>query len=392
MPGQWEIQDEASLDSAWLEGRTTRLTDKRGQPGGELVVVRNINARRLSEEAALAARQRAEALYAITQAIASRLDFLDFLDIATRQLERFLPVDFMVAASYFSEGDEWRSERFLNPHGLTETAVRGLHARLLRAAAEARRPLLFNSRVEIQSEFGIGCEVQGQPLTVLMAAPMFSATEINGALLLYSTRGDRSFTSDQFSFFASVASLAAIALANQGLSKRLDELVTRDPLTGLYNSRHFFDLAELEVERALRYRSPLAALVIDLDHFKQINEIYGRAAGDKVLYAVGQTLLHTMRKVDIISRFGGEEFALLLPETGLDNASEAAARLCRLIASLEVQHKGQTISVSASLGLVVLEYGLTVDTLLERANQAVLAAKRAGRNRVSIYEGRSPAS
>ncbi len=175
---------------------------------------------------------------------------------------------------------------------------------------------------------------------------------------------------------------AALEAANA----RLLELATRDGLTGLFNRRHFFELAERELARARRSGLPLSIVMLDLDHFKQINDSRGHAAGDQVLREVAALFGLVLRETDIVGRYGGEEFAALLPDTTREEALHIAERLRAVVAQHQVEWRGEVIRCSASLGITHLDSvaGGTLDTLLERADTALMSAKSGGRNRLVV--------
>lgn len=168
------------------------------------------------------------------------------------------------------------------------------------------------------------------------------------------------------------------------LQDKLSLQARTDGLTGLFNRRHFMAELEQEFARALRFEQDLALLMIDLDHFKQINDTHGHPVGDQVLRIVGDTMRQLMRKTDIAARIGGEEFVLLLPQIDGHKAAEAAERL-----RLELQKKdlplasGVTLRWTVSIGLASLHPGdITPTDLLRRADEALYLAKDQGRNRV----------
>ncbi|AMK77452.1 MULTISPECIES: diguanylate cyclase [Methylomonas] len=169
----------------------------------------------------------------------------------------------------------------------------------------------------------------------------------------------------------------------QQANRKLAELASTDPLTGAHNRRYFLDCAHEEFKRAVRYGRVLAAIAIDIDHFKLINDQYGHAIGDKVLQELTKTIESRLRPADIFARFGGEEFFLLLPETALDEAINVAERLLEAIASLRIAADGRADSVAFTVSIGVAErnpHEASVEKLLERADQALYAAKHAGRN------------
>jgi diguanylate cyclase (GGDEF)-like protein/PAS domain S-box-containing protein len=164
------------------------------------------------------------------------------------------------------------------------------------------------------------------------------------------------------------------------------ELATRDPLTGLYNRRHFFELGEAEFARARRYQLSLSVLVLDIDCFKQVNDIYGHMAGDEVLQTVANVCRESLREVDVVGRYGGDEFVILMPETDLAGVQHGAQRLCEQIADAPVNVDGDTLSVTVSMGVASIdgEYDIKLEKLVDRADRALLVAKKRGRNRVIV--------
>jgi diguanylate cyclase (GGDEF)-like protein len=168
-----------------------------------------------------------------------------------------------------------------------------------------------------------------------------------------------------------------------GYTKRLVAIASTDPLTGALNRRSFTDRALAELARARRYERPVSLLMIDADRFKAVNDTYGHAGGDAVLRALAGHLTATLRPSDVFGRFGGEEFAVLLPETGLVSAEIVAERICAELAALPVQSNGQEIRFTVSIGIAEFEPEATdIKATLDRADAALYQAKARGRNRV----------
>ena len=172
------------------------------------------------------------------------------------------------------------------------------------------------------------------------------------------------------------------------------EAAVIDPLTGLHNRRYAMPHVTRIVERAQRTGKPFALMIADMDHFKQINDRYGHAAGDAVLVEVARRLRSNLRAVDLVARIGGEEFLMVLPGVDLENARSAATRLCRNVGTTSMAVPGQDtpINVTVSIGMIVcdMESGLppgvpmTAEALLDRADRALYDAKAEGRNRVTL--------
>ncbi|MBI5120466.1 MAG: diguanylate cyclase [Rhodospirillales bacterium] len=169
------------------------------------------------------------------------------------------------------------------------------------------------------------------------------------------------------------------------MEEELRRMATTDPLTGINNRRHFMDIAATEMERARRYFHPLTAMMLDIDFFKKVNDTYGHAAGDEVLKALTKAGASLLRKGDAIGRLGGEEFAILLPETGLEGAAALAERLRQAFETTPVQYGGDAINFTASIGVAqITPADHVIDTILTRADDALYEAKRNGRNKVAV--------
>jgi diguanylate cyclase (GGDEF)-like protein len=166
---------------------------------------------------------------------------------------------------------------------------------------------------------------------------------------------------------------------NLRLLGELHHLATVDSLTGLLARRHFFELAEREVALARRSRRPLAAMMMDVDRFKAINDAVGHAAGDAILAAVGARVRSALREGDLVGRYGGDELVVLMPETGLEEALAVADRLHAAVESAPVETERGPMAVSLSIGVAAAEGAVDLDELLARADHALYEAKQAGR-------------
>jgi diguanylate cyclase (GGDEF)-like protein len=168
--------------------------------------------------------------------------------------------------------------------------------------------------------------------------------------------------------------------------KKLNELAGSDPLTGSYNRRFFYEVAQVYFNQMLRSVKPLSIIMLDLDHFKQINDTYGHLKGDIVLQQVTYVCKKLVRVQDIFSRFGGEEFVIALPETSLSNAMLVAERLRRAIEALKIEFDDIHITASFGVAETIGETDLSLDILINRADEAMYVAKHAGRNQVAAWE------
>jgi two-component system cell cycle response regulator len=174
------------------------------------------------------------------------------------------------------------------------------------------------------------------------------------------------------------------------VNAQLMELSTRDGLTGLYNRRYLFESLATEVERAVRYQSPLSLLMLDMDDFKPINDRYGHLVGDELFRQAAETFRSIPRRVDVIARYGGDEVAILLPASGIEAALSVAHRVCDTVAQKKFAVGDIRITMTVSLGVACLEARnpITSDELVRRADVALYASKHAGGNRVTAWDVR----
>ncbi|NCC36903.1 MAG: sensor domain-containing diguanylate cyclase, partial [Chloroflexia bacterium] len=201
------------------------------------------------------------------------------------------------------------------------------------------------------------------------------------------------FTDEHAERLQALAHQAAIAMEHARLYAEVETLAVADPLTGVANRRILFQIGKREVERALRNHTPLALIMLDLDHFKRINDTYGHSMGDQVLLAVAACCRNIVRDIDVVTRYGGEEFILLLPDTDMGEAAVVAERLRQAIERMVVlgaaeQHGfSPPIHVTVSLGVGALTVDTpTLEALIEQADRALYAAKHGGRNQVRCAE------
>lgn len=175
------------------------------------------------------------------------------------------------------------------------------------------------------------------------------------------------------------------------LENRLSQLARCDPLTGVLNCRTFYQFLEKEWSRSIRYHHPLSCVIMDIDRFKSVNDTYGHAVGDEVLRGIAQLTDSKCRCPDYVCRWGGDEFYVLLPETDEDGAMCWAERCCSTIAGTQFSVKGHKLSITSSFGVAQREEGMQdPEQLLDHADQALYAAKGAGRHRVISYNAMTP--
>ena len=181
--------------------------------------------------------------------------------------------------------------------------------------------------------------------------------------------------------------LMAIAIQQEQRATALYRLATQDGLTGMANRRHFLDLASQRLKEACYLGKPFSLLMLDIDHFKRVNDNHGHDGGDMVLQAFAQCVKGTLRASDLVCRMGGEEFAAILPDTPAEEALVVAKRLRNAIAALPITHQGHTIPITVSIGVASLAPTCReLSELIRHADQALYQAKAKGRNRVCVAE------
>jgi diguanylate cyclase (GGDEF)-like protein/PAS domain S-box-containing protein len=217
-----------------------------------------------------------------------------------------------------------------------------------------------------------------------LCIPILAQGEALGILHFQATDEAPALADSELSLKTTFAGQVGLSVANIRLREALRSQSIKDPLTGLYNRRYLEETLEREIRRAVRSEQALGVLMLDLDHFKKFNDTYGHDAGDTVLRETASFLSKSIRAEDIVCRFGGEEFVVILPTAELNNAHARAERIRSKLRELTVLHQGQSLGiVTVSVGVAALpEHGTSPRELLDAADAALYRAKREGRDRV----------
>jgi diguanylate cyclase (GGDEF)-like protein len=245
---------------------------------------------------------------------------------------------------------------------------------------EAEIQLLFTQ----QREKGVSEILQGMgiwPETEPLRLPLMFEENLLGILWIWG----KDITKADLPIMSIFAKQIGISLEHARLFQEVQSLALTDPLIGVQNRRSLFELGRIEFSRAQRMKRPFCCMMLDLDHFKQINDNYGHPTGDQVIQEFAMRCKNTAREVDLIGRYGGEELVILMPETDSDTAMHVAERLRASVEETPMKVSGQEFNVTVSIGVSRKdENTLELETLIARADQAMYIAKHKGRNIVAI--------
>jgi diguanylate cyclase (GGDEF)-like protein len=329
------------------------------------------------------ARDRAALLLAIASAVNSSLALEEVLNVALTHAGRILGA--VAGAMYLVRPGkaEMQREASYNLTNRARGSVRHIDEEPLRSVLAAMRPLV----VKIDERSSPGLEAGGHPEHALVV-PIHRSGHLMGAMELYLT-GWRELTDDQADLLNGVASQAAIAIRHAQLFQAQEENALTDELTKLPNRRALAQRFLQEMQRARRHRKAIAFLMIDLDHFKLVNDTYGHLNGDAVLAELASIISTGARESDVCARYGGEEFAMILHETTEPGARTLAERIRSKVAAATFPGG---LKLTISIGVAATDDPALFTTLIERADQALYAAKQSGRNQVRVADMKAPAA
>jgi diguanylate cyclase (GGDEF)-like protein len=276
------------------------------------------------------------------------------------------------AALYHTDGEQYTCRAVRSLRG--ESVAYAIPSRVVRAVAEPGKPPVVPPKdAEIRDHV---------PAEVAVVAPLDFGDGDAGLLILGRRMTDASYEGHDLALLRALADSSAIALRNAELHDRLRAQATIDPLTGCHNRRGFDEILGVEISRARRSARPFTLALLDIDHFKKINDEYGHEVGDHALQRIGRAVRHSFRTTDSACRYGGEEFAMIFPETGKDEGMRLAERLRQLIESLPPTAEVPR-ALTASFGVATFpEDGRDPTELIRGADRAMYQAKANGRNRV----------
>lgn len=371
----------------WEDSTITPVFDSDHKLVNFIAIKEDITARKALEEAERSHRRLAEALRDTSAALNSTLKLDEVLDRVLENIEKVTTFD--AAMVLMLEGYSVQKMRQLNKlqnilsEGLTGTTPANLvNIPILKTVRETQQPcLILDTRTDQRWRAIPGMSW----IRSFICAPVVIRGQVAGVInILSATPGV--FTPSHAERLMVFAGQAAVAIENAQLFEQAYYLSVTDPLTELTNRRHFFEVARFEFERTHRYPRMLSVMVIDIDHFKNINDTHGHAVGDVALREVAARIKRSVRTVDIVARYGGEEFIVLMPETGLQEASQVAERVRGSVANSPIVEDVASVTATLSIGVAEMdENSKNIDQLIVYADKALYEAKAAGRNRVASY-------
>lgn len=343
---------------------------------------------RRQHQAAQIRAQELSTLMAISEALGSKLELDHRLETMADKVKEIIPYDHCFIL--LVEPGERRAELKV-ARGYSDSRLPGanvpLHDGLLSIVVKRRVPLIrldMNERERGRGIFPTGCGIHMKPSSFL-GLPLISQDRVIGIFAMTSQR-PKAFDEQHKEFLKTLCSQAAISIADAKLHEEVNRLATMDGLTAVANHRRFQERLNEEFERQAREAGTFSLLMIDVDHFKNINDQFGHPSGDQVLKQVSDVLVQAVRKIDIVARYGGEEFAIILLNTGAREAHALAERIRKSVEGLCPIVQGTPQKVTISLGIAVYpEDARDRQMLIRRADEALYAAKQGGRNRTCAY-------
>lgn len=222
-----------------------------------------------------------------------------------------------------------------------------------------------------------------------IAAPLVIGNRLLGVIGIMNSDRKRKFSNSEKKLMEMFAQQAAIAVENAKLFEEKQKQSRLDVITGLYNRRGLYELGKREVDRSIRYKRPLAVVFADIDFFKQVNDRYGHYVGDLVLAELAEQLNENLRSIDILGRYGGDEFVYLLPETDSEGALDVCERLRKMVQETPFTPNGISLNITISQGIALLNStNNDLDLLIQAADDAAYQSKNSGRNRTTLFNGK----
>ncbi len=353
------------------------LHDAQGQVEAVMLSLEDISRRRMAQQIVARTAEELAIINRINMSISAGLDMNQLLRTLHRQCLQVMPVDIFYVALYDEESGLIQVPLYFEGEYLSGL-VFDVHTTdgLINVVLSSRRTLYLPDLRDATQDTHVALVSRGGiPARSYVGVPLIARDRVIGVLAVQSYQPN-AYTRSQIRLLESIAVQAAVAIENARLYAEVQRLAIVDELTNVYNYRGLLELGRREVERARRFNRPLTAAFLDVNNLKAFNEQYGHATGNVLLQHVAERLRTSLRSVDIIARYGGDEFVVLFPESNLDMASSAILRFCEESATAGVATPHGDLIFSLSAGLAELSDDMTdLLALVDRANQAERIAK-----------------
>lgn len=343
----------------------------------------------------------------LERSLSSTLDMKQILNLVLEKIGEIIPHSQSIVL-LASNGiiDEMAVRGLPQDLSLQSISEQFLHSDIYAQISQNRMPVLIRCEDDVpQWSFIDSSSMQYS----LLSVPLIHSSKIYGAITIVRPCHERQtdltlnkdhpsghfnqpvsnghFTRIDVERLTNISNTVSVAIRNAQLYSETQDLAVKDTLTRVYNRRGFFELAQKKVDFARSHNRSLTALMVDVDHFKRVNDTYGHAAGDYVLQRIAEECKNAIRDQDLMGRYGGEEFIILLPDSNLDTAEMIAERLLKRIAGMVVKTERHSISVTVSIGIAAFNpQWESLDTLFECADKALYTAKKRGRNSVVVWD------
>jgi len=328
-------------------------------------------------------------LYEVSLAIAAGVGLEKTTQAVFRQLQKVIPIDLFFLALY--EPTEKKVSYFMYQKNGERIEIEPFYLMqkpsLTRYVAQKKETIYiadFKAEdAEVKEDEII--KMPGFDIRAFLGIPLILRGEVIGVLSVQASHQD-AYNANQIRLVETIAQQTSIAMDNAKLFERMQEMAITDSLTGLYNRRYFYMVLDNEFERAKRYQTPLSLIMIDIDHFKKVNDKFGHLVGDDVLRSMSEICMKLLRQSDNMFRYGGEEFMIILPGTKQEEAFNVAERIRIIIEEAVIKTKKGNVKTTLSIG--VSEYGEShsePSEFIESADRTMYEAKKAGRNCVRVF-------
>jgi diguanylate cyclase (GGDEF)-like protein len=365
-----EIAREVSLISTQLASEHALSRGKNGQPDLSLK------------------RKLVEKIDSIIKAIYESTDYADILKVSAQQLIEHLPADrgVIITLSRENSGATHFETCTAKVESCPANKTAKLNFALLRKVSGSLEAIVIDDAMEDPGLVEYRPILREFKINALMACPLLYKSEVIGIVVVHRCTKGVPWSEPERNMFSTVAGHVAVAVSNARQFMAMQTLAITDKLTSLYNRRFFEERMLAELTNARQHKYSLCVALLDIDHFKKVNDTFGHAAGDKVLCKLGFVLRTNLRKGTVVARFGGEEFVVILPNTHVGLAHQIMDGIRRLVSETFRTEDGQPITVSVGVEEVALEnqtdLGVLQKAAIDRADNYLYQAKRTGRNRV----------